>query len=360
MLRHGSPDLKCQNKMSKQARRKQMNLRKERVLRGAVFAIICAVAWALFGFSVKAAVPTSVSLGTSGKAFASVKSANIAKVYMTADISPAGLRAVYEALGRKATGKVAVKIPTGEPTNPNHLAPDLIKDLVRSVNGTFVECNVAYGGPRASSAMHRQVAKDKGYIDIAPLDILDEEGSMSLPFVNGKNITENFVGSHFANYDFYVTLTHFKGHQMAGYGGALKNISIGLASAKGKSWIHSAGKSLTSTWGGEQDPFLESMAEAAGSVIGYLGNNIVYINVMNRISIDCDCSGSPAEPDIHDIGILSSLDPVALDQACIDLIYAAEGAESLIERIETQNGIHTIDHAATLGLGSKAYQLIKL
>jgi uncharacterized Fe-S center protein len=289
-----------------------------------------------------------------------------AAVYMTTNISPSGLMAAYTALGRKPDnasvvfGKVAVKLPTGEPTNPNHLAPSLIKDLVQKVNGTIVECNVAYGGPRASTAMHKQVAKDKGYTAIAPFDVLDEEGSMSLPFANGKNITEDFVGSHFANYDFYVVLTHFKGHQMAGFGGALKNISIGLASGEGKCWIHTAGKSKTSPWGGEQDPFLESMAEAAGAVMNRLKSKIVFINVMNRISIDCDCNGNPAEPDIHDIGILASLDPVALDKACVDLIYAAEGAKPLIDRMEGQNGIHTVNHAAALGLGSLEYELINL
>lgn len=285
------------------------------------------------------------------------------KVYMTTDISSAGLMAVYEALGRKATGKVAVKIPTGEPTNRNHLSPTLIKDLVQSVNGTFVESNVAYGGPRASAAMHRQVAKDKGYNDIAPLDILDEEGSIGIPFAQGKNITEDFVGSHFGNYDFYVVLTHFKGHQMAGFGGAIKNISIGIASPEGKLWIHTGGVSKTDfplSFRTDQNIFLESMAEAAGAVMNHLGDNILYINVMNRISIDCDCNGEPAEPDIHDIGILASLDPVALDKACIDLIYAAEGAQSLIARIESQNGIHTIDHAAALGLGNLTYELVKL
>jgi uncharacterized Fe-S center protein len=282
------------------------------------------------------------------------------RVYFTGDISPAGLMAVYNALGQRASGRVAVKISTGEPPNSNYLRPELIKDLVQSVNGTIVESNTAYGGRRAGTVLHRQVAQDHGFTAIAPLDILDEDGSVSLPVRGGTLLTENFAGAHFKNYDYFVVISHFKGHAMAGFGGAIKNISIGIASAEGKSWIHSGGKSRRNPWGGDQNAFLDSMAEAGKSVADSLEGNILYINVMNRLSVDCDCNGNPAAPDMHDIGILASLDPVALDQACVDLVYAAPDGGSLIQRMESRNGIRTIDHGAEIGLGSKVYDLIKL
>jgi uncharacterized Fe-S center protein len=298
-----------------------------------------------------------VSTGTSGI---------VPKVYFTSDISPAGLMAVYDALGQRpgnasiVSGKVAVKITTGESPNSNHLRPDLIKDLVQSVNGTLVESNTAYGGRRANTAVHKETAKAHGYTAIAAVDILDEDGSISLPVRDGTRLQENFVGAHFRNYDYYIVLSHFKGHQMAGLGGAIKNISIGIASAEGKAWIHSGGKSKTSSWGGEQDAFLDAMAEAGKAVVDSLDGKILYINVMNRLSVDCDCNGNPTEPDMHDIGILSSLDPVALDQACVDLVYAAPDGRSLIQRMESRNGIRTIDHGAAIGLGSKTYELVRL
>ena len=281
------------------------------------------------------------------------------KVYFTADISPAGLMAVYKALGQQPGGKVAVKISTGEPPNSNYLRPALIKDLVQSVKGTIVESNTAYGGRRASTAVHKQTAKDHGFTDIAAVDILDENGSISLPVRGGTRLRENFVGAHFSNYDYYVVLSHFRGHGMGGFGGAIKNISIGIASSEGKSWIHTAGKSKAG-FSGDQNAFLDSMAEAGKSVVDSLNGKLLYINVMNRLSVDCDCNGNPAAPDMHDIGILSSLDPVALDQACVDLVYAAGDGKSLIQRIESRNGVLTIDHAAEIGLGSKTYELIKL
>ena len=281
------------------------------------------------------------------------------KVYFTSDISPAGLMAVYKALGQQPNGKVAVKISTGEPPNSNYLRPALIKELVQSVKGTIVESNTAYGGKRASTAVHKQTAKDHGFTDIAAVDILDENGSISLPVKGGSRLRENFVGAHFKNYDYYVVLSHFRGHGMGGFGGAIKNISIGIASAEGKSWIHTAGKSK-SGFSGDQNAYLDSMAEAGKSVTDSLNGKILYINVMNRLSVDCDCNGNPAAPDMHDIGILSSLDPVALDQACVDLVYAAPDGKSLIQRIESRNGIRTIDHGAEIGLGSKTYELIKL
>ncbi|MGI6008072.1 MAG: DUF362 domain-containing protein [Ruminococcus sp.] len=280
-------------------------------------------------------------------------------VYMTTDISSDGLIAVYDALQASPEGNIAVKLSTGEPGS-NYLRTDLIGDLIQSFDDpTIVECNTAYGGSRSNTAMHYQVAEDHGYTEIAKVDIMDEDGSMTLPVIGGTNLKENYVGSHFADYDYYIVLSHFKGHSMAGYGGAIKNISIGIASAEGKSHIHSGGTG-GSMWGGDQDAFLESMAEAGKSVADDLEGNILYINVMNRLSVDCDCDGSPAEPDMHDIGILASYDPVALDQACIDLVYSSEDGDSLIERIESRNGLHTLEHAEDIGLGSRTYELVNI
>ena len=288
---------------------------------------------------------------------------DVPTVYMTTDISPEGMLAVFEALGWTPTGNVAVKLSTGEPPASNYLRPELIKDVVDTVNGTIVECNTAYGGSRSETAMHYQVAEDHGFTEIADFQILDEDGSMTLPVEGGGVLTENYVGAAFADYDSYLVLSHFKGHSMAGYGGAIKNISIGLASSEGKAWIHSGGTG-GSIWGGEQDAFLEAMAEAGKSVSDYLGNGerIVYISVMNRLSVDCDCDGNPAEPDMHDIGILASTDPVALDQACIDLIYAQKDGDgaSLVQRIESRNGLHTLEHAEEIGLGSRTYTLVNI
>ena len=280
-------------------------------------------------------------------------------VYMTTDISPTGLMAVYEALEWTPQGKVAVKLSTGEPPASNYLRPDLIADVVHAVDGTIVECNTAYGGSRAETAMHYQVAEDHGFTAIADFRILDENGSISLPVTGGTHLTENFVGAAFADYDFYLILSHFKGHAMAGFGGAIKNISIGLGSSEGKSWIHTGGTSKRGI-NGDQDAFLESMGEAGTAVVDALDGRIVYINVMNRLSVDCDCNGHPAEPDMHDIGILASTDPVALDQACIDLVYAAQDNESLVNRIESRNGLHTLEYAEQIGLGSRAYELVNI
>lgn len=283
-------------------------------------------------------------------------------VYFTSDISPEGMMSVYESLGWTPDGNVAVKLSTGEPPASNYLRPELIKELVQFLNGTIVECNTAYGGSRAETAMHMQVAKDHGFTEIADVDILDEEGSMQLTVNGGSNLDTNYVGSHFENYDSYVVLSHFKGHAMAGFGGAIKNISIGLGSSEGKCYIHTGGKSLSNPWGGDQTAFTESMAEAGKSVSDYLdgGKRIVYISVLNNISIDCDCNGNPAEPDIHDIGILASTDLVAIDQAAIDLCFAAEGSESLQQRVERQNGLHTLEHAEEIGLGSRSYNLVNI
>ena len=288
----------------------------------------------------------------------------VPEVYMTRDISPAGLNAVYEALGREAKGKVAVKISTGEPGGSNFLKPALIGDFVRKIGGTIVECNTAYGGGRAATADHLKAAEEHGFTAIAPVDIMDTEGEIALPVVGGKHLKEDFVGSHFPAYDFTVILSHFKGHAMGGFGGALKNMSIGIASSAGKPWIHTAGKTRTDLWNNlpEQDAFLESMAEAAKAVADHCGERILYINVMNNLSVDCDCDAHPAAPQMGDIGIFASLDPVALDQACVDQVYASEdpGKVHLIERMESRHGIHTVEHAAAIGLGSREYTLVDL
>ncbi len=289
-------------------------------------------------------------------------------VYFTRDISPEGLVRAYKALGWTPHGKVGVKISTGESAKTNHLRPALIADLVRMVDGTIVECNTAYGGNRATVAMHRQAVKDRGYLDIAPFDLLDEEGYITLP-VNGKVLKEDYVGSHFHNYGSYLVLSHFKGHQMGGFGGALKNLSIGFGSGtsakkSGKAIIHTGGKSATSiNWRTvQQIPFLEAMGEAAVAVCMAMdkGKNIAFINVMNRLSVDCDCNANPAEPDMHDIGILASLDPLALDQACIDMVWQAPDSKSLKARIERQQGRHILDYTQGLGVYKRNYRLVNL
>lgn len=285
---------------------------------------------------------------------------NAPTVYFTTDISPRGLMKTYKALKREPSGKVAIKLSMGEPGGHNFLAPKLISELTALVSGTIVDSNTAYGGNRATVEKHLKAAKDHGFSAIAPIDILDSEGEAALPVPKGKHITEDFVGSHFKNYDFYLILSHFKGHQMGGFGGALKNIAIGFASLSGKLHIHSAGKSKTSWISAPQNDFLEAMAEAAQAVTLSAGKRIAYINVMNRLSVDCDCNANPAEPDMKDIGILSSLDPVALDQACVDLVKAAPDGKSLIERMRSLNGEHILTHAEKLGVGSRRYTLVRL
>ena len=281
---------------------------------------------------------------------------------MFTEISSDNLVKIYEALGRKATGKVAVKISTGEPGGHNFLDPNLIKNLVQKVNGTIVECNTAYGGGRTNAADHMRAAEEHGFTAIAPVDIMDAEGEVELPLKGGRHLTRDIVGSHFLNYDFAIILSHFKGHAMGGFGGAIKNMSIGIASSNGKRYIHSAGTSTTSWGNPSQDDFLESMAEAAKAVADHCGDNILYISVANNLSVDCDCDSSPEDPQMGDIGILASLDPVALDKACTDLVRSSEdhGKIHLIERIDSRNGMHTLDHAEALGLGSQKYELIHL
>ena len=283
-------------------------------------------------------------------------------VYFTADISPEGLQAVYDALNWQPTGKLAVKVSTGEPPASNYLRAELIGPLVQALDGTIVECNTAYGGSRASSAMHRQVAEDHGFTSFAPFDLMDEEGEVQWPVTGGQRLAYAIVGSHADNYSDWLILSHYKGHAMAGFGGAIKNVAIGMSSPSGKVYVHSAGtRSSGSIMHDDQDAWLEAMAEMVSAVRDHVGEeHIVYINVMNRLSVDCDCDGHPAEPDIHDIGILASTDPVALDQACYDLVSRAEGNASLLRRIESQNGLHTLEYAEQIGLGSRSYTLVDL
>ena len=285
---------------------------------------------------------------------------NLATVYMTTAISADGLLKMYQTLGRAAKGKVAVKISSGEPGGHYFLSPDFIAPLVKEVIGTIVECNTTYGGRRTTAASHLKVMEEHSFTAIAPVDIMDADGNMSIAIVGGKHLKEDVVGSHFANYDFVVNLAHFKGHAMGGFGGVIKNMSIGIASPQGKCLIHTAGTSSTSPWGGDQDNFLESMAEAAKGVADYLGENILYIDVMNNLSVDCDCDNSPAAPTMKDIGILASLDPVALDQACVDLVYAAPDGKDLVERMESRHGIHTLEHAEAIGFGNRKYELVSI
>ena len=302
----------------------------------------------------------ALMLGITASVHAEDASSDAPVVYITTEITPQAKLRIYQALGVELTGDhIAVKLSTGEPPASNYLRPELIVDVVQYVNGTIVECNTAYGGSRAETAMHYQVAKDHGFTEIADFLIMDENGSMTLPVEGGLRLTENYVGAHFADFDGFLVLSHFKGHAMAGFGGAIKNISIGIGSSEGKSWIHTGGTSKRG-FNGDQTAFLESMADAGKSVVDALDGNILYINVMNRLSVDCDCSGRPSEPDIHDIGILASTDPVALDQACIDLIWQAEGNASMIRRIEGRNGLHTLEAAESIGLGSRAYTLVSI
>ncbi len=292
------------------------------------------------------------------------------KVYMTREISPEALVKIYKALGRPADGhRVAVKISTGEAGNPNYLKPSLISQLVDTVHGTIVECNTAYAGKRNTVEAHWQTIKEHGFDTIAPVDLMDEEGQMNIPVRDRRHIKYDIVGNHLPRYDYMVNLAHFKGHAMGGYGGVLKNASIGVASADGKAYIHSAGKTdqVEGLWDNiaEQDLFLESMAAAAQGVADYFGDNIVYINVMNNMSVDCDCDAHPSDVVLKDYGILASTDPVALDKACVDIIFNMKPSEGndnapLIERINSRHGTHTIDHAAAIGLGSLEYEIIEL
>lgn len=302
--------------------------------------------------------------GASAKKTVEAEQPQVPKVYFFKEISSENLVKIYEALGRPATGKVAVKLSTGEPGGHNFLQPELIKDLVQGVDGTIVECNTAYGGGRARTADHLKAAQDHGFTAIAPVDIMDADGETALPVKGGRHLKEDFVGSHYPEYDFTIILSHFKGHAMGGFGGAIKNMSIGIASSAGKAWIHTAGKTKEDLWNNlpAQDDFLESMAEAAKAVADHCADNILYISVANNLSVDCDCDSSPEDPKMGDIGILASLDPVALDMACTDLVRTSpdHGKIHLIERIDSRNGMHTLEHAEAIGLGSRRYELVAL
>ncbi|MCH5238872.1 MAG: DUF362 domain-containing protein [Muribaculaceae bacterium] len=286
------------------------------------------------------------------------------KVYFCPRITAVNLIKVYKALGREAKGRVAVKLSTGEAGNPNHLSTDVIKGLVHLVDGTIVECNTAYEGRRLNSQDHLQTAAEHGFTAIAEVNIMDAEGDVALPVRKGKHLKENYVGKNYPDYDFTMVLSHFKGHPMAGFGGALKNVAIGIASSSGKAWIHTAGKSkmVPVDWENvpPQNDFLESMAEACESVFDHTGDNILFINVANNLSVDCDCCADPEPIKMEDIGIFASLDPVAVDRACVDAVYASKdpGKVHLIERIEERNGTYLLEYAEELGLGSNDYELI--
>ncbi len=284
-----------------------------------------------------------------------------AKVYMTKAITPEAVLKLYDTLGISLPGKVAVKVHSGEVGNQNFIRPDFWRPMIEKVNGTIVECNTAYDGKRNHTKDHWETMKLHGWTAVADVDIMDEEGDLELPIENGKQIQKNFVGNHIKNYDSMLVLTHFKGHPMGGFGGSLKNISIGLASSHGKAYIHGAGVP-EEIWTSDHDSFLESMADAAQSIVKYFEGKIAYINVMKNMSVDCDCCAVAEDPKMADIGILASLDPVALDQACVDLVYQSDdpGKKDLIERMESRNGIHTVEAAAALSYGSREYELILL
>lgn len=287
------------------------------------------------------------------------------KVYFTKEVTPESIVKIYEKLGKELSGKVAVKLHSGEEGNQNYLKPEFVKPIIERVKGTVVECNTAYEGARDTTEKHVELMKKHGWSKHFDVDILDSEGpDLVFDIPNGKRIQKNYVGKNLANYDSMLVLSHFKGHPTGGYGGALKQLSIGIASSKGKNYIHCVGKfgSFDDMLKVEQTQFLEAMADSAKSVVDYFKGNIVYINVMCNMSVDCDCCHIAEDPCMRDIGVLASLDPIAIDQACIDLVYNSEdeGKNHLIERIESRNGIHTIEAAADLGYGTREYELINI
>ena len=282
-------------------------------------------------------------------------------VYFTRDLTPEAMLRLYAALGVKLDGKVAVKLHSGEPGNQNVLRPDFMKPMIDHVGGVIVECNTAYDGGRNTTDAHRHTMDAHGWTAAAPVDIMDEDGDMELAIPGGKVIQKNYVGANLKNYDSLLVLSHFKGHPMGGFGGALKNISIGIASSHGKVYIHGAGDE-EKFWDSDHDSFLEAMADAAWSIHNRFQGKVAYLNVMKNMSVDCDCCAVAADPKIGDIGILASLDPVALDQACLDLVYQSDdpGKADLIQRIESLNGVHTVEAAAALGIGTREYELVEL
>ena len=290
----------------------------------------------------------------------------MSKVYFTKDITPEGLMKAYDALGIDLKGNVAVKLHSGEDGNQNYLRPDFMKGLVEKLNATVVECNTAYDGARTNNKDHRELLHKHGWDEYYTVDLMDEDGDVELDIPNGKVLKKNYVGKNINNYDSMLVLSHFKGHPMGGFGGALKQLSIGCASRRGKAYIHGAGTTEDAdyVWSHlpEQDAFLESMADAASSIVEHFKGNIAFINVMKNMSVDCDCCAIAEDPCMKDIGILASLDPVAIDQACIDLVNKSddEGKEHFLERVNSRHGTHTIDAANELGFGSKEYELIEL
>ena len=285
------------------------------------------------------------------------------KVYFSRTITPEKVLELYKLLGKELPGKVALKVHSGEKGNHNFLGPDFWKPLIDEVGGTIVECNTAYAGERDTTEKHLELFKYHGWSEMYDVDLLDAEGpDLVLEVKNHKQIDKNYVGKNLANYDSLLVLSHFKGHPMGGYGGALKQLSIGIGSSFGKAYIHGAGEP-EKIWTQDRTKFLESMADAAGSVVEYFGENAAYINVMKNMSVDCDCVAHPEDPCMKDIGILVSTDPIAIDQACIDLVYAATddpGQAHLLERIESRRGVYTIEASAALGFGSREYELIEI
>ena len=289
------------------------------------------------------------------------------KVYFTKEITPESLVRVYEALGVNLKGKVAVKLHSGEKGNQNYLRPEFVKNIIDKVNGTVVECNTAYGGARNETSKHKELMQEHGWSKYFDVDIMDAEGpDLEIEIPNGIQIKKNILGKNIKNYDSMLVLSHFKGHPMGGYGGALKQLSIGCSSSAGKAYIHSAGKIADQNilWDNipEQDKFLESMADAASSVHDLFKGNIAYINVMCNMSVDCDCCAVAEDPCLSDIGVLASLDPIAIDQACIDLVYNSndKGKDHFIERIKSRHGVHTIEVASKLGFGTREYELVEI
>lgn len=290
-----------------------------------------------------------------------------AKVYIIKDTKPESIIKAYDALGKKLEGNVAVKVHSGEKGNKNYLTPEYFKEIVKHVNGTVVECNTAYPGARNTTKKHKKLIKNHEWDKYFPFDLMDAEGpDLEVLIPNGKVIKKNYLGKSIANYNSMLVLSHFKGHQMGGYGGALKQMSIGCASSKGKTYIHTAGVAerqiLTFIRAAKQDRFLEAMADAASSLVDYFKGNMVFINIMKNISTECDCNGYASSPCMKDVGILASLDPIALDQACLDIVYNSNdpGKDALIKRIESKHGVHTIEAAAELGFGTREYELIEI
>lgn len=285
-----------------------------------------------------------------------------AKVYFTKNLSSESLIKIYDAVGKTLTGKIAIKVHSGEDGNQNFLHPEYFKDIIEYVNGTVVECNTAYDGARNTTEKHKELMKKHGWSKYFDVDIMDAEGpDLEIAIPNGKIIKKDYVGKNIQNYDSMLVLSHFKGHPMGGYGGALKQLSIGCASSFGKAYIHGAGDPKK-FWDSDHDEFIESMAEAASAVVNHFKGNIVYINVMANMSVDCDCCAVAEDPCMKDIGILASTDPIAIDRACLDLVYNSNdpGKDHLIERIESRNGAHIIEHALTLGFGTDKYELINI